>query len=186
MESVGEGPSEMADRCPRCGRKFLRRKVVPVPSQDQIPLALRGLRLYREDGNLISKWPELVEAWRVAFPGVNVLEEVQRAHAWEVSNAAKRKVFRARFLHNWLARVQDGRGCARERGREERPAPMTTRQELLLQLAQFKDGQVVFHGDLWTVRREGLYREEAGVRPWRSVSEGEMRSIIGKLKGTHA
>lgn len=72
------------------------------------PEDLAGMELYAADRKLCGKWPGLLAAWRTAYPGVEVLAEVRKAHAWEVSNPSRRKVNRASFLAKWLARAQDG------------------------------------------------------------------------------
>lgn len=77
------------------------------PAPVQIPPELVGLDLYRRDERLCRRWAELIAAWRVGCPGVDIETEVARAHAWEVENPAKRKTNRARFLGSWLRRAQD-------------------------------------------------------------------------------
>lgn len=75
----------------------------PIPP----PPELADLELYSVDTKLCAEWSTLVIAWRKAYPGVDVVQEVRRAHAWEVSNPAKRKIHRARFIASWLSRQQD-------------------------------------------------------------------------------
>lgn len=72
-----------------------------------VPEDLRGLALYSEDARLCGRWDELKTAWTTAYPGVDVLAEVRKAHAWETANPSRRKVQRARFLSGWLSRAQD-------------------------------------------------------------------------------
>ncbi len=72
-----------------------------------IPAELQGLNLYEGDMNLCKKLPTLMIAWKDAFPGVDIIAEIKKAHAWEVSNPTKVKKNRPRFLQNWLSRAQD-------------------------------------------------------------------------------
>jgi hypothetical protein len=72
-----------------------------------VPRPIKGLQLYELDERLCVKWPELLRAWKAAYPGVSIVQEVKQAHAWEVSNSSRRKVDRPRFLGNWLRRAQD-------------------------------------------------------------------------------
>ena len=74
------------------------------------PNELQGLFLYEKDVRLVKLWPELISAWKLAFPGIDIVAEVKAAHAWEVANPKKRKVDRARFLQNWMAKSQDKYG----------------------------------------------------------------------------
>lgn len=88
-------------------------QISPIPKKSEpllefdIPADLFGLQLYREDRKLCKAWPEFLAAARTAYPGVDVMEEVRKAHAWEVANPSNRKKLRTRFLGNWLARSQD-------------------------------------------------------------------------------
>lgn len=74
---------------------------------EPLPEDLAGLDLYRDNQRLRLQWATLLKAWSAAYPGVDVMAEVRKAHAWEVANPKKRKVDKARFLGNWLARSQD-------------------------------------------------------------------------------
>lgn len=83
------------------------------------PLDLMGLELYARDARLCKAWPKLLATWQHAYPGLNIVAEVRKAHAWEVANPAKQKVDRPRFLNTWLGREQDrkgGKGGAADRG----------------------------------------------------------------------
>jgi hypothetical protein len=72
-----------------------------------VPPELGALELYRSDQKLIKQLPQLLAAWRTAYPGVNVEAEIRKAHAWEIANPKNRKINRPRFLGNWLNRAQD-------------------------------------------------------------------------------
>ena len=69
-----------------------------------VPSELVGLELYEVDRRLCERFPSAVVAWSKAYPGVDIVAEVRRAHAWEVSNPGKRKKQRVRFLDGWLGR----------------------------------------------------------------------------------
>lgn len=75
-------------------------------SAPSVPRELQGLALYEKDPKLCEGWPELREAWERAYPGVDIVAEVRKAHAWEVANPGKRKKHRARFLGSWLSRAK--------------------------------------------------------------------------------
>ena len=75
-----------------------------------VPEELKCLTLYETNERLLKLWPELVGAWKNAFPGIDIVAEVKAAHAWEVANPKRRKVDKARFLQNWMARTQDKYG----------------------------------------------------------------------------
>lgn len=91
-----------------------------------VPEDLKELGLYAEDAKLCERWALLLPAWRVSYPGVNIMSEVRKAHAWEVSNPTRKKVNRARFLNNWLARAQDSLGATKfyQQQRGFRPEPI--------------------------------------------------------------
>jgi hypothetical protein len=83
-----------------------------------VPAELVGLQLYAGDKRLCKAWPELKTALEQACPGVDVMAEVRKAHAWEVGNPSKRKKARARFLTSWCTQAQDrgGNGRYRQQG----------------------------------------------------------------------
>jgi hypothetical protein len=85
-------------------------ETAPAPAPPfAIPELLTGLALYAADRKLCMELPQLLPAWTQAYPGVDLKAEIAKAHAWEMTNPKKRKVNRARFLGNWLARAQDAR-----------------------------------------------------------------------------
>ena len=77
---------------------------LPVPT----PKELADLELYAEDERLCRRWHELLAAWKVAYPGIDILAEVRKAHAWEVVQPIRKKD-RAAFLRRWLNRAFDKR-----------------------------------------------------------------------------
>ena len=71
------------------------------------PPDLSGLELYAADKRLCEKWDVFKAAALQAYPGVDLLAEVTKAHAWETANPTRRKRDRVRFLNQWLSRAQD-------------------------------------------------------------------------------
>jgi len=72
-----------------------------------VPDDLENLELYRQDDKLCERWESFRDASETAYPGVDVVAEVAKAHSWEVANPARRKKNRLAFLNNWLTRAQD-------------------------------------------------------------------------------
>ena len=75
-------------------------KLTPVP-----PPELQGLSLYETDCYFIKHFKECMRSWKMAFPRLDVLAEIKKAHAWEVTNPSRRKENRPRFINNWLSRA---------------------------------------------------------------------------------
>lgn len=98
-------------------QKKKRKTLAPSDSDESsslvVPADLEGLELYETDKRLCRDWKAFLKAAEPAYPGVDVIAEVRKAHAWEVANPAKRKKQRTRFLHNWLARAQDRPGAGK-------------------------------------------------------------------------
>jgi hypothetical protein len=68
---------------------------------------LDGLKLYEKNYQLREKIGELMDAWKMAYPGINIKKQILAAHAWEMSNPDKRKIHKARFLNNWMKTAQE-------------------------------------------------------------------------------
>ena len=103
-DGVVSGPA--ASLSPEIIPPPIPRKPEPLLEFD-IPADLFGLQLYQADQKLCKLWPDFLVAAKAAYPGVDILAEVKKAHAWEVANPANQKKLRTRFLGNWLARAQD-------------------------------------------------------------------------------
>ncbi len=71
------------------------------------PPELVGLELYETDEMLKKAWPKLLVAWRKACPGVDIMAEIAKAHAWEIEHPERRKVRRGAYLGRWLRNAQD-------------------------------------------------------------------------------
>ncbi len=70
------------------------------------PPELKGLELYEADIKFVAQWPSLLKSWKRAYPGINIVVEVAKAHAWEVAHPNRRKNDRAHFLGGWLSRTK--------------------------------------------------------------------------------
>lgn len=51
--------------------------------------------------------PEMLAAWREAYPALDVRQEIAKAKAWLLANPKNKKSNIERFLTNWLTREQD-------------------------------------------------------------------------------
>lgn len=71
----------------------------------QVPAELQALSLYALDAKLCAGWAEAYPLWLETYKGINVLQEVKKAHTWEVCNPDRRKTQRIRFLNNWLCKT---------------------------------------------------------------------------------
>lgn len=81
-----------------------------------VPVELRGLALYEADEKLAGTWVEFYAAMRATYPMLDVMQEVKKAHAWEMAQPpTARKKNRVRFLTTWLAREHTRHVLAKER-----------------------------------------------------------------------
>ena len=74
-------------------------------SKHPVPDDFKDLPLYAQDPKLCAKWDVLKTAWEAAYPGLDILGEVKKAHAWELAKRPKKN--RSAFLQNWLTRAWD-------------------------------------------------------------------------------
>lgn len=113
------------------GKGILKRKRGSAEGEKgpaPVPRELASLKLYCVDDKLCRRWPELLPAWVEAYPGVDVVAEVKKAHGWEMSNPSRLKKDRPRFLSNWLNRAQDKAGSSGS-GRRNVPRDPNSGQE---------------------------------------------------------
>lgn len=70
------------------------------------------------EGTQYAVTADQVDAWRDAYPGIDVLQEIKRAKAWLVANPKKAKTSRgmSRFLNSWMDRAQNRRGGKTDSG----------------------------------------------------------------------
>lgn len=148
-----------------------------------VPPELKKLSLYAQDEKLCKQWPDLLSAWQVAYPGVDISAEVAKAHAWEVANPERQKIRRGRFLTNWLSRAQD-RGC---RGFPSRnvPPPPSSRDLLIRELEQYRDVAISWCGYSWVIAREGIWQHGQGFKTWSMIAEADLQSLLKLAKEVH-
>ncbi len=117
-----EPDAEVSLRKPKTARELAPSKDLPPPVPEVV-----GLELYQDDPSLRRHLPDLLPAWKAAYPAVDVKREIAAAHAWEVANVDRRKTSRgrSRFLNRWLERCQNNGGEYRGR----RSAPQKTRKQ---------------------------------------------------------
>lgn len=73
-----------------------------------VPEILLGLSLYEKDETLCAKLTDdLLAAWKVAYPGLDIRSEIAQAHAWEMGHPKRQKKDRVAYLTNWMNRSQD-------------------------------------------------------------------------------
>jgi hypothetical protein len=63
---------------------------------------LSDLPLYQADPRLSTKFEPMLKAWSIAYPHIDIIAEIRKAHAWELANPERHKTHRIRFLNNWL------------------------------------------------------------------------------------
>jgi hypothetical protein len=75
-------------------------------------------------GNVPTWQPtiEQSEAWKSAYPAVDILAELRKAHAWLLSNNKKTAGGMPRFVHSWLSRATNATGPPRGGGYPSRDA----------------------------------------------------------------
>src|ERR1039457_3148942 len=94
--------------CPHCGLSL-----EGGPQQTLELTADSGLRevasLPLANGREYPIYEKLVDVYKAAYPGVDIMAEFPKIRAWLVSNPTKRKTFRgmSRFINNWLSKAQD-------------------------------------------------------------------------------
>lgn len=72
-----------------------------------VPFELLEFELYAKDRHLCKEWTKLLGVWGGTYPAVNIIQEIKRAHSWQLSDPKRRKTKQARFLDSWLRRAQD-------------------------------------------------------------------------------
>ena len=70
-----------------------------------IPAELQDLRLYSTDIKLHARWAEMYPLWKKTFPNIDVIQEIRKAHAWELENGLKK--LRVKYLGAWLRRAAE-------------------------------------------------------------------------------
>jgi hypothetical protein len=87
--------------------------IAPEPKVSHgVPVDLMDLILYGADAKLCRAWARFKASSESAYPGINVVAETRKAHAWEVANPSRQKIHRTRFLNQWFAKAQDNQRSA--------------------------------------------------------------------------
>lgn len=63
---------------------------------------LEGMPIFRRDKKLTERINLLVSEWALAYPNVNIIEQMKWAHSWLVTHPERPKKLLARFINNWL------------------------------------------------------------------------------------
>ncbi len=71
---------------------------------------LKGLKLYEENEQLLKRLPEMLLIWKEMCPGIDIANEIKRAHAWEFERPKQRKIDKIKYLGGWLRRSKDRGG----------------------------------------------------------------------------
>lgn len=174
--------------CPKCGIKIeakIKRKSRKNPQDNgeyTVPQELVGLESYAGDARLCAEWPKLLISWRRAFPAVDILAEVQRAHAWETSNPSRKKICRARFLFNWLSRQQDRRRVPASQDHILTPE-MRHKAGVVDAMSRHVGKRVVDDsGQVWLVERIGLYRT-GGIMLYGKMPLAQLEGFLKQCTG---
>jgi hypothetical protein len=80
-------------------RRVIREEIAGLRKKPKIELV---------NGKFVGVSADQMEAWKAAYPGVDIDAEMRRAAAWCVSNpAAAPKSDYARYINSWLGREQN-------------------------------------------------------------------------------
>ena len=86
-----------------------------------VPDELKDLPRFIACSRLVCEWQTIKHEWSMTYPGVDLMAELRKAHAWQNANPKKAKTPKGQmaFLVNWLSRAQD----SPRRGSPSSPAP---------------------------------------------------------------
>lgn len=163
-----------------CGRVFRARRPRDIPAGNmESPKELQDYPHYLKDRLFCRDWERLRAEWTRAFPSVDILAELRKAHAWQ--SAKQPKVNQRAFLHRWLAKAQDR---ARPGDRPETIEQIAKRgwiQELLA----CKGQQISDRDGLpWEITVGGLASlVNRQVIPWAQIDEQRLQRILKQVKG---
>ena len=76
-----------------------------IETNPDVQKKLLHLPLYKVDQKFCTRFNTLFSCWKTAYPNLDIMKEIEKAHAWEMSNPRNLKTDRARFINNWLNRV---------------------------------------------------------------------------------
>lgn len=116
IERLTEHKQECINENENKNVNFLCPEQAPDPSGISLPLV---------DKTAYDVPLSRIEQWRMAFPAVNVEQELQKMIAWLNANSARKKTRRGieRFIVSWLTRSQNNGGDCRQQ--PAKPAPRT-------------------------------------------------------------
>jgi hypothetical protein len=81
--------------------------VVPEPKAKTLSARAGAVRFDPSSIAFVGITPAMFEAWKLAYPAVNVKNELAKAASWLQANPKNRKSQYTRFIVNWLSRAQD-------------------------------------------------------------------------------
>lgn len=92
----------------------------PEPKKTPDP---SGILLPLNNGTMYDVPLSKIEEWKVAFPAVDVEQELRKMIAWLNSNPERKKTSRGvnRFINNWLSKEQDKGGSFRTGSSQPKP-----------------------------------------------------------------
>jgi hypothetical protein len=81
------------------------KELTPIAQTEKVP-SVHAVQFSFETGEFSNINGQMV-IWEKAYPAVNIQAELNKAASWLIANPKNRKSNYARFLSNWLSRVQD-------------------------------------------------------------------------------
>ncbi|MDO5540867.1 MAG: replisome organizer [Eubacteriales bacterium] len=100
-----------------------KKTVCPEPKPTPDP---SGILLPLVDKSIYNVPKSKIEKWAVAYPAVNIEQELHKMSAWLESNPQRRKTRRGieRFINNWLSKEQDRGGIYKNGSRQQAVRPV--------------------------------------------------------------
>ena len=99
----------------------------PASEPHHVPDDLKSLALFAADRKLCARWHIVFPEWKLAYPGVEILPELRKAHSWQRSDPKHQKKNQSKFLNSWLSRAQDD---ASRTMKPQPPSPRTEEEKL--------------------------------------------------------
>ena len=126
-DNGGQCPDMSGQRLPTVPCRAVPNRAVPCPTEptDTAAAPTSPPPAVAWDGKAFAVDPEVKEAWRSAYPAVDIDGEILRAAEWAVSNPAKRKKNWRSFLTRWLAKEQERGAPASSKGAYTPAKPAT-------------------------------------------------------------
>lgn len=139
------------------------------------PEDFKGLKLYSQlRGSprraaveiLWRSWPDMRAAFESAFPGLDLIGELRKAHAWEISNPGRRKSDLVSFLCAWFMRANErlagsGRGAGTRQVKHEESEAVHDAEPIVM---EFENSGGAEHEELFrrmmTYLRQNVPKDE--------------------------